>query len=329
MNRTKVAVTGTGSLIGQAIIKCIQKSGLKELVDITGLDYFESTVGSYWCARNYILPDLLKEQNPGPWKEKIFSVIKNEGIELLFIGVDFELPHFADLKEELEEKTSCRVLVSNKRVIEIANDKYLTYQFLKENDLYYPETFLPEELQNRTLQFPYIIKPRVGARSRDVYLLHSQKDLDEKIRMIKDPVIQEAVGNDQTEYTCGVICVDDEVREVIALRRSLKEGNTFKAEFSFAFPEVVGNYVKKVASKLNPLGACNFQLRLDKNGIPKIFEINARHSGTTFIRSLFGWNEVEYLIRYFRNEPMDSFKLSEGEVVRFFDEFYIPFAGKI
>ena len=68
---------------------------------------------------------------------------------------------------------------------------------------------------------------------------------------------------------------------------------------------------------------CNFQLRLDSDGLPKLFEINARHSGTTYIRALYGFNEVEYILEYLLNNREISFKLQEGVVKRYFDEMLV------
>jgi len=110
---------------------------------------------------------------------------------------------------------------------------------------------------------------------------------------------------------------------VIILRRELKEGNTFKAEFAFDFPVKIYEYVHAVAEKLDFIGSCNFQLRLDNKGTPKIFEINPRHSGTTYIRALFGFNEVENILRYNFNFPLIEFELREGKIVRYFNEKFV------
>ncbi len=74
---------------------------------------------------------------------------------------------------------------------------------------------------------------------------------------------------------------------------------------------------------LKPFGACNFQLRLDSKGVPKIFEINSRHSGTTYIRSLFGYKEIEYIINALLFNKEIEFEIQEGTVVRYYDEFFV------
>ena len=59
------------------------------------------------------------------------------------------------------------------------------------------------------------------------------------------------------------------------------------------------------------------------HGLPKIFEINARHSGTTYIRSLYGFNEVEYILELMLNDKEIDFEVKEGKVQRYFDEFFV------
>ena len=58
-----VGITGTGSLIGQAIIKSIIRSDYSDNYNLVGFDYFTDTVGSFLCKKNHILPDIYKNKN--------------------------------------------------------------------------------------------------------------------------------------------------------------------------------------------------------------------------------------------------------------------------
>lgn len=323
-NKINIAVTGIGSLIGQAIIKSIQRSDLKDKINIIGFDYFNDTVGSFWIDEKYILPDILM---PGvsheEWVDVIVKVIIEREIKLLFVGVDFELPILAKYKEDIERKTSAVVLVSSAEVIEIADDKFLTYEFLKKNDLLHPQSYLPKDLHYDDLNYPLIVKPRKGERSRGVHKVNDKSHLLKFIDEVDNPIIQECVGNDVDEFTCGTIYLNDELKKIIVLRRNLKEGNTFISNYRNDFPEIITSYLKEVVECLKPFGACNFQLRLDNKGLPKIFEINSRHSGTTYIRSLFGFKEIEYIINSLLFDKEIEFELKEGTVVRYFNEFFV------
>ncbi len=323
--KINIGITGTGSLIGQAIIKCINISNLKNKVELVGFDYIPESIGSHWCMYNYLLPDIFKgNASEQIWLQKIIELINKHSLQVLFIGIDFELPVFAKYRSLIEEKTHCNVIVSNNNVIEIADNKLKTALFLRDNNLSYPKSYTKDEYVNGTFNFPLIIKPKIGFRSVGFNLITSQQQFDKVLPTVNDPIIQECVGTMETEYTCGILFLDNELKASIALKRTLKEGNTATAFYSKDTPEIIYQYLKDVAYAIKPYGVLNFQLRLDENNTPKIFEINARHSGTTFMRALFGYNEIEYIISYLLKQPLPSMvNLQEGKVIRFYDEFFV------
>ncbi len=85
---------------------------------------------------------------------------------------DLELPILAKHKAELENLQT-KVIVSDKKVIDMAFDKWKTYQFLKENNLNTPTTFksLNEALNaidKGEIKFPVVLKPRWGSGSNGI-----------------------------------------------------------------------------------------------------------------------------------------------------------------
>ena len=85
-----IAVTGTGSLIGQAIIKSIQNSNESEKFKIIGFEYLKDTVGSFWCDKHINITDIyLYPHLEDNWLKEVIFHINNESIDILFIGVDF------------------------------------------------------------------------------------------------------------------------------------------------------------------------------------------------------------------------------------------------
>lgn len=323
-----VGVTGAGSLIGQAIIKSVVRSKTKERVHLVGFDPFEDAMGLAWVDEARLLPNMLApEYREDAWLDALMEEIRGHGIQVLLVGLDFELPVLARQRELIHAETGCQVVVSDPEVVAIADDKYLTARFLDGAGLAHPATWLPDDVQPGELPFPVVVKPRHGARSRGVSVVTEPDELPVALGVAEDPVIQELVGSDDEEYTCGVICFDGLVERSIALRRTLSEGNTRAACYSRSTPRVIYDYLNAAAEALRPLGACNFQLRLGADGVPRIFEINARHSGTTYIRSLFGYREVEYVLARVLGWPLPEFQLREGCVRRYFDEMFVQALG--
>ena len=111
----------------------------------------------------------------------------------------------------------------------------------------------------------------------------------------EDTIIQECIGSQNTEYTCTIVKIEDELSPVLALKRTLRYGDTYKAEPIKS--KKIEQYVSNVASKLEIDGGCNFQLRIDNHGEPKIFEINSRFSGTTPFCAQIGFNPVEFYLK--------------------------------
>ena len=135
---------------------------------------------------------------------------------------------------------------------------------------------------------------RVGSRSVGTVRVDNQRALEQAIAVTPGAAIQEFVSGPDLEYTAGVVCDDGECRALIVVRRDLKDGNTVRA-YVDDYSDL-GGQIRVVAEKLKPDGPANLQFRSDR-GVAKVFEINARFSGTTPLRALAGLNEVEMVLR--------------------------------
>ena len=319
----KVLVTGVGSLIGQGIVKSIKKSSIK--YRIFGTDYFSSAVGLYWVDRGYILPDILKSDiSEKVWLDYFCKILIDNHIDIVLPGLDFEIPLLAKYKSLIEKKTQSKVVVSSENVVNIANDKWKTVEYLKQNSFEYPKSTLPENIEEfMTLcDYPYIVKPRFGHTSENVFLVKNNSELRDALKRCDMPIVQEYLNKVDMEYTCGAVYMNEKVISVISLRRILKNGNT-QIAFSEQADEI-NKYITKITNKIKPTGPINFQLRMTDNG-PVIFEINPRFSGTTPIREIFGINEVEATIESILNyEIKIKQPIKKGVVIRYFEDQYIP-----
>ena len=148
------------------------------------------------------------------------------------------------------------------------------------------------------------------------------QELEESIKKVDNPIIQECVGSDDYEYTSGVIVFEHQVKASIVMRRDLRDGNTFRA-YTEAY-SYLNEFVENVAVKLNPYGPVNMQFRVSGNEV-KIFEINGRFSGTTHFRMLSNLNEVELCLRYILlNEQIVQPLIKPVTILRYYDEIVIP-----
>lgn len=318
----RILITGVGSLLGQGILKSIKNSNIN--CNLIGTDYFNSAVGLYWVDKGYLLPDILKpEINEVDWVKSLIEIIKNENIDLVIPGLDFEIPILANQKSNIEKVTNAKILVSSKKIVRIGDDKWETVKYLKKNGFDYPRSCLPNKVESFLKKNPYplIVKPRFGHTSENVFLVNDLNDLNKAIRVCDKPIIQEYLKNSDSEYTCGVTYVNKEVLTLISLRRFLKNGNTQQAFCEKT--EEIDSYIRKLTLSLKPYGPINFQLRNTERG-PIVFEINPRFSGTTPMRKLFGVNEVEAVINTLMSlENKSIYKEKEGVVIRYLESQFL------
>lgn len=295
----KVLVTGAGALLGQGIIRSLRASSLE--CEIVAVDPSPLSAGLYWADRRHLIPFAT---DPA-YLERVRELLDRERPDAVLIGTDVELPIFAAAREELEAEFGTHVAVSSPEVIEIADDKWQTYQLFSSHGLGCPDSCLPgdEAALVARVGFPLIVKPRRGFRSFGVRLVRDVDQLRAAIAATPDAVIQECVGTPEDEYTAGVLHLPGQPTVSIVMRRDLRDGNTYRA-YAAEYPEL-NSQVQEMARALGPWGPVNFQFRLAANKTAKTFEINARFSGTTPLRALAGFNEVEMLLRHLlRGEPI-------------------------
>ena len=318
-----IMVTGVGSLLGQGIIKALKYSSLK--YNLVGTDYFAKSVGLYWVNKGYILPDILDKRvnNMVEWLPMIIDIIKINSIDVVLVGLDFEVTLFARYKNKIEDSTRAKVVVSSPEVVDICRDKWKTVNFLKINGYNYPESCLPDNIDYflNNNNFPLIVKPRFGSTSKDLFKVNNIKELQNAIKKCDKPIIQKIIGNDNNEFTCSSTFYKKEILTCISLRRELKNGNT-----SIAFSEKhteIDKFIMNITKSLEPNGPTNFQLRITDKG-PTVFEINPRFSGTTPIRAIFGVNEVEAVVNaILYGKTQIKMTQKEGVVIRYLDNQFI------
>jgi carbamoyl-phosphate synthase large subunit len=308
-----ILVTGAGGGVGQGIIKSIKL--IEDLdINVIAADMSPLASGLYGGNKAVLVP----AASSIDYFDVISQICLENNVSYYFHGTDVELLKVANFASDLYQKYQTETVVCPKSVIDIANDKYFTYKFLKDNGFSVPNTMLTNDVDLTNLQYPVIIKPRVGCRSIGVYKVNNAQEAKAAIESVDAPVIQEYLDGD--EFTCTVVAVQDKVSDVLCLKRDLRAGDTYRA-----FPEkniVIEKYVKALALKLGIYGSCNFQLRLD-NGVPKLFEINSRFSGTTPFCAQLGFNPVEFYLKAKLNKSYKSNINYEAMVLRHWTEVVV------
>lgn len=316
-----ILVTGAGAVLGQGILRSLNEHRNNFIIHTADPDYRSS---GHWLGNKAHLIKMAKDPD---YLNSIEKIIIAEKIDIILIGTDTELPIFSANKKRLEEKYGVIIVVSNTNVIEIANDKFATANFLKENGFPFPISFMSYDQDGIRLlkelnNYPYIAKPIDGARSKGVEVVNNEKDLERISSYDNNLVIQEYITETDGEFTSGCIVFKGKCVAVVTLKRDLRDGNTYRAYYKNEY-EIYNNFIASVSEKLGVEGPCNFQFRI-KDGMPVIFEINSRFSGTTPLRFIFGFNEVIACINFYLfNKNIEQFKLKPGVVMRAWSDLFV------
>lgn len=320
-SRMSVMVLGIGGNISQGILKALALSTLK--CRVVGGCISPLAIGLYTVDRAYVTP---QARDPA-FLDWLIATCRAEGVKAILSGVEPVLTVLAHHAADIRKQTGAVAIVSTPAHLHIGGDKLVTCQWLQEHGFHYPR-FAASEDRTQLKQladecgYPLIAKPRKGKGGYGVIEIRNASDL-EYISQRPDYVVQEYLGDPDSEYTAGCFCDrNGRVRGALVMQRELQYGTTIRARVA-EFPEVRAEAIR-IAAELRPIGPCNIQLRLS-NGRPVCFEINVRFSGTTPVRARLGFNEVhEALVHFVLGKPASDLPLiTRGTILRYWNEMYI------
>jgi carbamoyl-phosphate synthase large subunit len=318
----KVLVTGAGALLGQGVIRCLLESRLRP--EIVAVDPSPLSAGLYWVERRHLVP----MANDPAYLDAFAAILDRERPDAVLVGTDVELAVLSEHRAALEARYDTHVVVASPEVVAIADDKWKTFQFLRDHGFPAPASCLPggEEALVADVGFPLVVKPRVGARAVGMSVVRGWDELRSAVASLDAPVIQECVATERDEYTAGTLTFDGRCDAAIVMRRDLRDGNTYRAWVE-PWPHLDAE-VRRLAEALGAEGPSNFQFRLDRaaanaaaRDAVKVFEINARFSGTTPLRRHAGFDEVELALRHVvLGEPVVQPEVTPVTILRHWSE---------
>ncbi len=319
MRNINILVLGVGGNVSQGILTAIKSCNMP--CRIVGACISEESLGLYFCDVAYISP-YANDPNFVDW---VADICNKERIDIVFSGVEENVMALESGREKFESQTKALFVSCNKEQLEIGQNKYKTAIWLKQHGCNYPKSANishSEEVEQLIEEagFPLLAKPNSGKGAHGIFKVHSREEL-ESIQG-KDYCLQEIIGNENEEYT--VACYMDkngQMQDSLIMHRSLKYGTTFMSEI--VQDAAIKEECNKICMEFKPQGPLNVQLRIHQ-GRPVCFELNVRFSGTTPIRAMWGYNDVEAMIReYLFDEPVSLHPQKEGKAYRYYNEAFI------
>lgn len=325
MDELKLLILGVGGNVSQGIIKALKNSDFGETkLKLVGACISPQSLGLFMCDKAEVSP-YANEEAFLPW---LINLCSREQIQMVLTGVEENILAISEQAERFQRETDAVFIASDTDKLEIGQDKYLTCKWLAENGLHYPGFCLADQREAaeklvREYGFPIIAKPRNGKGSNGVAKIETEAELEAFLGK-SDYVLQECIGDETKEYTVG--CYVDKsgiLRETIVMHRRLEHGSTAMAQV--VKDEAVQREAERICKAFAPRGPLNIQMRKNAAGEAVCFELNVRFSGTTPMRTQFGFKDVEAMVKeYLLDEPIDDcFQVREGIACRYTNEFYV------
>lgn len=272
------------NLLLTSIGKRIQLIGhLKTAFRVVGADASEQNAAKYFVDAFYRIP---RCSEPA-YLSEILAICDREEINALIPLYEAEFSVLNEARRLLEAK-GVRLILSEKRVIEICNDKRKTAIFFKQYGIPAPKTYREEEIES-LLQaeqeaegiYPLIIKPLDGMGSENVFKAENRGQLDFFYHYVKKPVVQScAIG---TEYTIDVLCDGQGIPVYVVprIRMEVRSGEVVKSR-AVRQEDVVRETIRLLEA-LNGegrvIGPMTVQCFLSEAGEVSFIEINPRFGG--------------------------------------------------
>lgn len=256
---TKVLITGAGATLGQEIFQSLKHTKLLHDLFIGFADPSPLAVGLHWADAAH----LISMASDDGYIDDLVRVLKDNSYQVLIPGTDIELPKLSRFREHIETVSGCKVIVSSPRVVDIANDKFMTSIFMAENGFFPPRSWSSETLSLdsiNSLPYPLIVKPRDGARSKGVVRVECPSELTQSLLVTESPCIQECIGSIDDEFTAGTITFAGKCLGSILLKRTLRDGNTWTAQV--VNDESLQASISRISEALNPSGPVTFSFDL-------------------------------------------------------------------
>ncbi len=267
---------------------------------IYAMDASELAPALYFADDRIIAP--LISDNDG-YIRCIIDTCNKYDIHLIVPTIDTELILLSERKEEIENNTNAKVLISSGEVIRICRDKKNTQKFLEDNGFAVPRMITDRDIEKGDVSWPVFIKPLDGSSSVNAFKAEDREGLDTFKRIIGEGkyIVQDFMEG--TEYTVDAFVDFDgnPITVVPRIRIAVRSGEILKGRI--AENEAIVKDVIRLLKVLKPIGHITLQCMETENGI-KYIEINPRFGGGAPMSIKAGADSCENLYRLLLGEKL-------------------------
>jgi carbamoyl-phosphate synthase large subunit len=244
--------------------------------EVWGADSSPYVSAFRYCDKAVLLPAV----NEPFYVEHLINLCRDNHIDMIVPLIDPELEVLSAHIEKFRDN-GIMTVVSPKRTVDFAYDKYQTYLHAKQSGITVPETVTTIEealklVAEGRLTWPLIVKPRKGSASASITHCRDINEMCYAFNKCPNPMIQEFVAGEEYGFD---LFGDRDFRPISVFckrKLAMRAGETDKA-VSVDDKRLI-NLGVKIAVAFPFFGPADVDVKMLK-GIPALLEINPRFGG--------------------------------------------------
>ncbi|ELC8416284.1 ATP-grasp domain-containing protein [Clostridium perfringens] len=344
MKNITILLSAAGSPTIPGILKCFRNNGERN-IRIIGIDMIDEPSVHFLVDKFYRVPAVADPD----YCKIVLDICKKECVDIYFPNISAEVSALLEYKDQFES-AGIRLAISNRESIDIANNKFKTYQMLRNNGVIVPAFYEVNSLLDfvegcKELGYPeqaVCLKIVSGSGSRGVRIIDNSKSryeifanskpntfftsyedmisiLDSSDNLKEMMLMPYLPGN---EYTVDLLAENGRVlykagRENEVSLMSIAQESVLQED------KVAYEVAEKVVELLNYTGNMGLDFMRDSKGIPVLTDINPRITATVSVIAAGGINLPYLRIKQLLGEKLPDVSIEYGtRLKRRYGEIY-------
>ncbi len=333
MNDLTIMITAAGNQYMPGLVKCFRENGERN-IRLVGADMSDDPTIFQMMDINYKVP---AATDPA-YVDRLLEICKNEKADIVIPVMSADLMPLIDNQKRFQEIGTI-VSISNRESVEITNNKFKLYEFMRNNGMKVPKFCLIKNANELKQAFEYVgypknpvcIKATELSGSRGIRIVDPSKSrfdilfrekpnsfyisyeeleviLNEKEKMPEMMVMEALPGK---EFSIDLVADHGKIL-YMAARQSNSITASIPMEATLFHDEKAYNIAREIIEKLKLDGNADLDFKYNRKDEPVLMEINPRVAATMAIFMEGGMNLPYLRVKQLLGEELPECEIKNG-----------------